>query len=150
MSKYLLHTVVTVSVGLALIAFPAWADEGQAPGAPHGDHGNVSVKADVPDDIKEILITIDAKQIELHKAVSEKRLSDVHQFAFAIRDLAKPLLDKVSTDKRAKVEGTVNNIAKLATDLDTSGDAGDQAKTEANMKKLDGTLKLLEAQVAPK
>ena len=37
-------------------------------------------------------------------------------------------------------------FAKLAEDLDASGDANDQAKTEANLKKLDGLIKVLETQ----
>ncbi|MEO7300861.1 MAG: hypothetical protein ABI042_20030, partial [Verrucomicrobiota bacterium] len=61
-------------------------------------------------------------------------------------DMAKAMASKVDADKKAKVEATAKNIAKLAEELDKSGDAGDQAATEANMKKLDGLLKMLDAQ----
>jgi len=84
---------------------------------------------------------------ELAATVKNKKLADVHHHAFAIRDLAKALPAKVPADNKAKVESSVKNISKLAEDLDNSGDAGDQAKTEANLKKLDGVLKVLETQV---
>ena len=57
---------------------------------------------------------------------------------------------KAAADKMKQVEGTVKNIAKLAGDLDESGDAKDQAKTEANLKKLDGLIKVLETQFGMK
>ena len=79
-------------------------------------------------------------------AVSAK-LADVHHHAFAIRDLAKALPAKAEKAKKAQVEGAVKNIAKLAEDLDKTGDAGDQAGTEANLKKLDGVLMALDRQV---
>ena len=76
-----------------------------------------------------------------------QKLADVHHHAFAIRDLANGLPGKVAADKKARVEGSVKNIAKLADDLDKTGDDNNQAGTEANLKKLDGVLKALDSQV---
>jgi hypothetical protein len=70
----------------------------------------------------------------------------MHVLELLVRDLANALPAKAAADKKKQVEGTVKNIAKLAADLDDSGDANDQAKTEANLKKLDGLLKVLESQ----
>ena len=42
------------------------------------------------------------------------------------------------------VENAVTKVSQLAEDLDKSGDAGDQTKTEANLKKMDAALKTLE------
>ena len=84
---------------------------------------------------------------ELADVVKSKKLADVHHHAFAIRDLANGLPAKVAADKKARVEGSAKNIAKLATDLDNTGDANNQAATEANLKKLDGVLMALDAQV---
>ena len=84
---------------------------------------------------------------ELADVVKSKKLADVHHHAFAIRDLANGLPAKVAADKKARVEGSVKNIAKLAEDLDKTGDDNNQAATEANLKKLDGVLKALDAQV---
>ena len=43
----------------------------------------------------------------------------------------------------------VKKISQLAEDLDKSGDAGDQAKTEASLKKLDAELKDMEDMAGP-
>ena len=94
--------------------------------------------------VEGIMTQIHEHHMELAETVKNKKLADVHHHAFAIRDLAKALPAKVPADDKAKVQGTVNNIAKLAEALDQSGDANDQAKTEANLKKLDGLIKMLE------
>ena len=112
----------------------------------HKEHGEKKGDTKVPDTAEGILKAIHEKHAELAKTVAAKKLADVHHIAFAIRDLSKALPAKAEADKKAKVEGTVKNIAKLAGDLDKSGDDGDQAKTEANLKKLDGMLKVLSAQ----
>ncbi len=147
-------TYTVLSVAFAAGTSVALADAGDAGATPHAEHQAHAHSAAVADaaskNVEDALHAIHGKQSELAEVVANKKLADVHHLAFAIRDLAKPLAEKVSADRRTKVEGTINNIAKLADELDASGDAGDQAKTEANVKKLDGTLKLLEAQVSAK
>src|SRR6266446_5484687 len=81
---------------------------------------------------------------ELADTVKAKKLSEVHEHAFAIRDLAKALPAKANPDQKKMVENAVKRVSQLAEDLDKSGDAGDQAKTEANLKKMDAALKTLE------
>lgn len=152
-----LKTTVTytmLSVAFAAGTTIAQADAGHARTTSHAKH-EAQVRAAAGADaassnVEDTLHAIHGKQSELAEVVANKQLDDVHHLAFAIRDLAKPLAEKVSADRRPKVEGTISNIAKLADELDASGDAGDQAKTEANVKKLDGTVKLLEAQVTAK
>lgn len=108
------------------------------------EHGGMEIT--IPDTAEGILAEIDKHEAELNQVVTNKKLAEVHQHAFAIRDLAKALVEKAAADKKARVEGTVNNISKLAEALDKSGDSGDQATTEANLKKFDGMLKLLKGQ----
>ena len=111
--------------------------------AQHQDKAKISV----PDTADGILQEIHKHHGELADVVKSKKLADVHHHAFAIRDLANALPDKVAAAKKARVEGSAKNIAKLAEDLDKTGDAGDQAATEANLKKLDGVLMALDSQV---
>ena len=99
--------------------------------------------ATIPDKASEILKAIQEKQAELTKTVAAKKLADVHHLAFEIRDLAKALPAKAEASKKAQADGAVKNISTLADDLDASGDAKDQAKTEANLKKFDGVIKVL-------
>lgn len=93
-----------------------------------------------------ILMAIHEHHTALADTVKSKKLEDVHVHAFAIRDLANALSPKADASKKTRVDGALKNISTLADDLDKSGDAGDQAKTEANLKKLDGVLKVLNAQ----
>ena len=103
-------------------------------------------KMKIPDTTEGIFKAIHEHHLELAATVKNKKLADVHHHAFAIRDLANALTAKAAADKKKQVEGTTKNITKLASDLDESGDANDQAKTEANLKKLDGLIKVLETQ----
>ena len=111
------------------------------------EHAEKKEKIVMPETADGIMAEIHKRHGELADVVKSKKLADVHHHAFAIRDLANGLPAKVAADKKARVEGSVKNIAKLAEDLDKSGDANDQAGTEANLKKLDGVLMALEKQV---
>ena len=104
-------------------------------------------KVTIPATTDGIMQAIHQHHGELAEVVKSKKLADVHHHAFIIRDLANALPDKVAADKKARVEGSAKNIAKLAEDLDKTGDAGDQAGTESNLKKLDGVLMALDRQV---
>ena len=127
------------TIGLfSITATPAFAADDK------DDHKEGAVKP--ADTVEGIMKQIHEKHAELAAVVKNKKLADVHHHAFAIRDLAKALPAKVPADSKSKVESSVKNISKLADDLDKSGDDGDQAKTEANLKKMDGLLKVLAAQ----
>ena len=138
--KTLLAMGLCAAIGLAMNQ-AAFAQE-------HKEHkeGEAKGKAKIPDTVEGIFKGIHEHHGELAEVVKNKKLADVHHHAFAIRDLANALPAKAAADKKTQVEGTVKNIAKLAGDLDESGDANDQAKTEANLKKLDGLIKVLETQ----
>ncbi len=106
-----------------------------------------TTKMTIPNTADGILQEIHKHHGELTETVKAKKLKDVHVQAFMIRDLANALPAKVAADKKARVEGSAKNITKLAEDLDKTGDANDQAGTEANLKKLDGVLMALDKQV---
>ena len=106
-----------------------------------------SEKMAIPDTADGIMQEIHKHHVELAETVKSKKLADVHHHAFSIRELANALPAKVAADKKARVEGSVKNIARLADDLDKTGDANEQAGTEANLKTLDGVLMALDKQV---
>lgn len=128
----------------AALAFTAISS--QSAFAQHSEAAEKGEKTKVPDTADGILQEIHKHHGELDAVVKSKKLSDVHVQAFMIRDLANALPAKVAADKKARVEGSAKNIAKLAEDLDKTGDANDQAGTEANLKKLDGVLTALDSQ----
>lgn len=111
------------------------------------EHAEHAEKTAVPGTVDGIMAAIQKAHGELAEVVKSKKLADVHHKAFAIRDLANALPAKVAADKKARVEGSVKNIAKLAEDLDKTGDDNNQAGTEANLKKLDGVIAILAKQV---
>lgn len=116
----------------------------------HGEHAAPGGKIKIPDTVEGIFKEIQKHHHELAEVVKGKKLAEVHHHAFAVRDLANALPAKAEASKKTQVEGTVKNIAKLAEDLDKTGDANNQAGTEANLKKLDGILKVLHTQFGMK
>ena len=115
-----------------------------------GEHKEAEGKIKIPDTVEGIFKEIQKHHHELAEVVKGKKLAEVHHHAFAVRDLANALPAKAEAAKKTQVEGTVKNIAKLAADLDKTGDANNQAGTEANLKKLDGILKVLHTQFGMK
>ena len=115
----------------------------------HAEHKEAGEKVKVPDTLDGIWAEIHSHHKELADTVKSKKLEDVHHHAFAIRDLAKGLPAKVPAEHKKHIENMVKKLSQLADDLDKSGDAGDQAKTEANLKKLDSLLKDMEDMAGP-
>jgi|SRR5882672_351014 len=115
----------------------------------HGDHEKAHEKVKVPDTLNGIWHEIHKHPHELADTVKAQKLAEVHHHAFAIRDLAKGLPSKVPTAHKKHIENLVKKVSQIAEDLDKSGDAGDQAKTESNLKKLDATLKDMEDMAGP-
>lgn len=128
-----------VALGLALFTI-------NAVGAEEKHEGAEKSQMKIPETADGILAEIHKHHGELADVVKNNKLADVHHHAFAVRDLAKALVDKAAPDKQQRVQGAANNIAKLAEELDKAGDAGDKAKTEANLKKFDAVIAQLEAQ----
>jgi hypothetical protein len=109
----------------------------------HKDHkGHEKIK--IPDTVEGIWKEIHKHHQELAAVVKAKKLAEVHEHAFAVRDLTKALPAKAHPDHKKMVENAVKRISQIAEDLDKSGDAGNQATTEANLKRFDAALKNLE------
>ena len=108
------------------------------------EHKEAEKKVKIPETRDEILKEIHKHHEELAATVKAKKLDVVHEHAFAIRDLAKALPAKANPDMKKMVENAVKKVSQLAEALDKSGDAGDQPKTEANLKQMDAALKTLE------
>ena len=135
-TKTLLAMGLCAAIGIAMNQ-TAFAQE-------HKEHKDGSETVTIPDTVDGILKDIHTHHQELADTVKAKKLADVHHHAFAIRDLAKALPAKANSDHKKMVENAVKKVSQLAEDLDKSGDAGDQTKTEANLKKMDEALKTLE------
>jgi hypothetical protein len=133
----LMTTMLTLAAGLWLTtATRALADEEK------------EMPTMIPATATAILQAISEEETNLDKTITDKKLDDVHHHAFAIRDLVNALPEKSSdlaAEKMTKLKANAKFVTALATRLDESGDAKDQAATEANFKKLQGLLKQVKA-----
>jgi hypothetical protein len=134
-------------LAIAFAAFASITLSGPALLAHEGhDHGAKN-KVAVPDTADGILQEIHKQHALISSAVAGKNLKDVHDPIEAIPELAKALPDQVAADKKPRVQGSVNNLTKVTESLHQAADAGDQAKAEAELKKLDGVLTALSQQI---
>lgn len=132
---------------LLAIACSAFAFTSLNTALAHEGHDHGAKKTAVPDTADGIMKEIHQQHALITTAVSGKNLKGVHDPIEAIPDLAKALPDKVAADKKVRVQGSVNNLAKVIESLHQAADAGDQAKSETELKKLDGVLLALDQQV---
>jgi hypothetical protein len=110
------------------------------------DHG-AKPQVTVPDTADGILLELNKQHALITAAVAAKNLKGVHDPIEALGVLAKALPDKSAADQKARVQGSVNNLTKAADSVHHAADAGDQAKAEAELKKLDGVLLVLNQQI---
>ena len=133
----MITTVLTLAVGIWLAPTTrALADEEK------------EVPTVIPATVPAILQAVTEHETELNKTIADKKLDEVHHHAFAIRDLVNALPEKSSdlvAEKLTKLKADAKFVTALADRLDKSGDAKDQAATEANFKKLQTILKEIKA-----
>ena len=110
------------------------------------DHG-AKKTASIPETADGIMTEIHRHHALITTAVTGKNLKGVHDPIEAIPALAKALPDKVAAEKKARVQGSVNNLTKITDTLHHAADASDQGKAEAYLKKLDGVLSALSQQI---
>ena len=97
------------------------------------------VATQIPATADGIWQAIDQQSAELKAGIQSNTMKDVHHRAFAIRDLVAALPGHSPTlpaDEQSKLLGEVKFVATLADRLDATGDANDQAGTQANYDKL--------------
>ncbi len=111
--------------------------------------GEAHGKVKVPDTLDGIWKEIHGHHQQLKDVVKENKLAEVHEHAFAVRDLAKALPAKSPPEHKKHIENLVKKVSQIAADLDKSGDAGDKAATEANLKKFDAALRSMEDMIGP-
>ncbi len=131
--------IVAVSAAFILVRFASAAEE----------HEHKEGEEKIPATVGGIWAEVKEHEEQLGNIIADKKLDKVHEVAFEIRDLVNALPDKsmdLPADKLAKLNSNAKYVAEIAKRLDESGDAGDQAVTEANFKKLQALLETVEAQ----
>ena len=143
--------IAMVLLGLALcMMWLPFAGAAEAHGEAETEGKESAAK--IPDTVGGIWHEVKEHEAELAKIIADKKLDHVHDIAYEIRDFINALPDKsgdLPAEKLARVKANAKYVAILAKRLDESGDAGDQAATEANFKKFQGFLKAIGAQYPP-
>jgi hypothetical protein len=142
-------TLLAMGLGVAIGILANRTNTAHAQDKHEHQEGEAPGKVTVPDTLDGIWAEIHNHHHELTDTVKAKKLDEVHHHAFAIRDLAKGLPAKVPAEHKKHIENLVKKVSQIAADLDKSGDAGDQAKTETNLKKMDAALKDMEDMAGP-
>ena len=86
---------------------------------------------------------------EIAKRLDSGRLEEIHAVSEQLAPLANTLLERSSDlapDNRARVEGAVKQMPKLADALHDAADAGNADETRRQLKRLDGLLDLVQTQ----
>ncbi len=86
---------------------------------------------------------------EMGDLITAKKLKSVHEAEVKVVAALKGLganSAMVEGDKKKRLDAALAQAAKLADSTHDAADDGQQAKTEAEFKKLQGSLKLIEAQ----
>lgn len=122
------------------------------PASAADEHEHKEGKVAIPNTVGGIWGEVKEHEEQLGKLISDKKLDKVHEVAFEVRDLVNALPNKstnLAADKVAKLKANAKFVADLAKRLDDSGDAKDQAGTEANFKKLQSILKTIASLYPP-
>ena len=96
----------------------------------------------------EIRAQLQERRLALETAILEGRLAEVHDLAFAVRDLVIALHEKAGTIAGVKHEEIDAKIAELrasAGKLDEYGDAGNLTGTEAEFVKFNTVVSAIDA-----
>lgn len=131
------------AIGLAVLVGLALATQAAGPPAIAAEASTV-----IPPTSAEIWKAIDMHIKELHADIDKGALKNVHEHAFAVRDLVQALpthSSGLSQDAIAKVTEQSKFVDTLAERLDETGDANDKPGTVANLAKLEGILKTIRA-----
>ena len=130
-------TLLALSLMTLLITAPAWA---------HGDEhhsGDATPAATAP--INDLLKTLEEGYTALQEAIATKAFDKIHKIAEGMQPALNALAAANKDD--AAITGTVTQIAEVLNALHESGDAKDMAATAAELRKLEGGLKLLKARI---
>jgi len=142
---------------LVALVFPvgAAADSGHgheeegAAGSSHAEHG---AHAEKPQGLAGTWSALVAARDAIASDVGKGTLAGVHAKAEPLPKLAASLLEEskdLDAAKRARVEGAVKQVARVAHALHEAADRGDAAQTRKELSKLDGLLALVRAQYPP-
>lgn len=155
MSKTILANALMALVLLGA-PFAASADSGhgnKAESAGQGEdhkasegHGDSATRSATPASAWSALM---AARDAIAGDIESGALGDIHEKSEPLPELAAALLEQskgLDAGKRARVEGAIKQLARVADALHTAADGEDAVRTRKELSRLDGLLKLIRAQ----
>lgn len=114
-----------------------------------GDHADVHAEAAKYPSVGAAWAAVQEGIKTIEGLTAQKNLKPIHEAEQKITGALKYLAANstmVTADKATRLKPALSQAIKLADSVHHASDAGDQAKTESEFKKLKGALKLVEAQ----
>ena len=111
------------------------------------EHEHKEGEEKIPATANGIWAEVKEHEVQLGKIIADKKLDQVHEVAFEIRDMVNALPDKsmdLPADKLAALKSNAKYVADIAKRLDESGDAGDAVNTKAQADRLAKLLQDIE------
>lgn len=93
---------------------------------------------------KDLLGQIHSIYVDLTDSISKKVLAGVHDKSESLSSLALTLSKKLTGPDAKRTEGLLNNLRKVADSLHESADKNDLVGAQANLKKMDALLKMID------
>jgi len=130
---------------LLAMSLSAYGDQG-------GQHDRGASSAEVattPATVSSIWARITATRDAIANLLRSSQLKGIHQETEGLDSLGNQLVEKSTTldeSKLARVRGAVNQMRRVLDGLHDTADKGDAAGAAAEFEKLEGLLKLIEAQ----
>jgi|GEM_PF-4132003 len=112
-------------------------------GGDHSHHGHES-KIDARMTDRDFLAQIHSNYVGLADLISNKVLAGVYDKSASLSSVALILSKKLTGPDANRTEGLLNNLRKVAESLHESADKNDQMGAEANLKKMDALLKMID------
>lgn len=139
MKKLLLTFLISTSISFASYAF-AHGDEDVS--NPAHEHESSEQKSSTPSDS---ISRLESGYAAIVDVVKDGQFDQIHELVEGIEPALKALADTHKDD--VMVTGAVAQLENVLSDLHEAGDAEDAGKAEAELKKLEGGIKLLKARV---
>lgn len=155
---WLVALVLLVGIGPYGVAADPAHDHGSPAGAEDnhmghaGAHDGHGAGASEPTDLPSAWAALGTARDAIAADLESGSLKDIHAKSEPLPAMAQGVLalsPDLASDKRARVEGAVKQVARVADALHDAADKGDESRTRSELGRLDGLLKLIAAQYPP-
>jgi hypothetical protein len=137
----------TLLAAIAILAFapPAFADENS-----DHDHGS-KIEIAIPEKLSDLWKSIEAEHATLSVAIEKKDIPAAHDAEQHLQAFLKAIPAKTSAIEefvRTRIDGQAKNLARAYDSVHHASDGKEWDKATSSLKKAEGSMKLLAAQIS--